>query len=160
MDEDLHRHHKEETTKAPSATAAPVQEDDEDEREYQAALRPAPTPHAVNGGRSSPQSRTAKRRKRKPRFEVEYTQLSTRSEERLYAAGANRHVYHLAHVILREAFKLHQMAGNDIVLSREVTGISDRKERWRAIATLIKLDMIEVQRDPPTSAPRVTAVHF
>jgi hypothetical protein len=52
--------------------------------------------------KSSQSKGTPKKHKRKSGFEAKYTQLSTQTEKQLYAAGVNRHVYHLVHVILHE----------------------------------------------------------
>jgi len=51
----------------------------------------------------------------------------------------------LAHVILIENFKLEQMAVKEIVLSKEVTGLS-RGIRLRGINNLVRLKLIRVRR--------------
>jgi hypothetical protein len=53
--------------------------------------------------------------------------------------------FKLALVILVENFKLEQKAIKEIVLSKEVTGLS-KKARWRAVDNLIRLKLIRVRR--------------
>jgi hypothetical protein len=100
-----------------------------------------------------------KRRKRRSGFEVQYVRVPTRALERLHKVGASRHVYRLAYVILREAFKLEQMAIKEIVLSQRVTEMPP-KALTQAIATLVKLRMIRVKRTTWNAAARVIDVLF
>jgi hypothetical protein len=88
---------------------------------------------------------TSGRRRRKPGFKVEWVKLSTRWIERLQAAHVGAATFMLAHVILIENFKLEQMAVKEIVLSKEVTGLS-RGIRLRAINNLVRLKLIRVRR--------------
>jgi hypothetical protein len=88
---------------------------------------------------------TSKRRQRTSGFKVEWVKLPTRWIERLQTARVGPATFKLAHVILVENFKLEQMAVKEIILSKEVTGLS-RQTRWRTINNLVRLKLIRVRR--------------
>jgi len=89
--------------------------------------------------------RTPKQRKRRSGFEVEWIKFPMRWIERLLTARMGSATFKLALVILVENFKLEQKAIKEIVLSKEVTGLS-KKARWRAVDNLIRLKLIRVRR--------------
>ena len=92
-----------------------------------------------------------RRRKQKSKFEVEFVKVPVRWINRLAAADIGPATYRLALVILVESFKLDQMAISEIVLSREVTGLS-KDARRRAISALVKLKLIKIRRRTRSAA--------
>jgi len=97
------------------------------------------------------------RRKRKSGFKVEWVKLPSRWIERLQAAHVGAATFQLAHVILVESFKLGQMAVKEIVLSKQVTGLSRGAQR-RAVGNLVRLALIKVKREAG-KAVRVTELY-
>jgi len=89
--------------------------------------------------------RGPKARKRKPGFRVEWVKFPIRWIERLQTARVGAATFKLALLILVESFKLDQMSVKEIVLSKEVTGLS-KKARWRAVNNLVKLKLIRARR--------------
>ena len=87
-------------------------------------------------------------------FQVEFTQVPAYWTKAL--RGASGGAYQLALAILDAAFvKKHKHRGGDIVLSKEVTGLSHTC-RHRATQTLLDLGLIEVEPSVGKRAARVT----
>jgi hypothetical protein len=87
-------------------------------------------------------------------FQVEFTQVPAYWAKAL--RGTSGGTYQLALAILDAAFvKKHKHRGGDIVLSKEVTGLSHTC-RHRATQTLLSLGLIEVEPSIGKRAARVT----
>jgi len=102
--------------------------------------------------------RTPKQRKRKSGFKVEWVRFPIRWIERLQPMRIGSATFKLALVILVEQFKLDQMAVKEIVLSRQVTGLSRQSQRT-AIENLVNLRLIRVRREVGR-ADRVTRLYI
>ena len=89
--------------------------------------------------------RSKAKTRRKSGFEVRWVKLPFRWIRILHQAAVSASTYDLAHTILVESFKLEQMAVKGIVLSAEVTGLS-QGTRKRAINNLVRLNLIKVKR--------------
>jgi hypothetical protein len=96
---------------------------------------------------------TAIATKREP-FQVHFVKLSNYWMERLERSKSPG-TFKLAHRILREDFK-RQCRGGEIILSTAATGLS-RKVRFRAVAELVELGLIEIQQNG-NQAVRVTNI--
>jgi hypothetical protein len=104
-----------------------------------------------NQQKASRRNRTPKKHNRKSGFEIEWVRVPARWLDRLLAADVGAPTLKLALIILRENFKLDQMAVKEVVLSREVTGMKPDVRR-RAIDSLVKLKLVRVRRRPRTAA--------
>jgi len=103
--------------------------------------------------------RTSKRRRpRKLGFKVGWVKFPLRWWKRLKEAGVGSASYDLAIAILVESFKLEQMAVKEIVLSKQVTGLSSGARR-KAINTLVRLKLIRIKR-AVGKAVRVTELYY
>jgi hypothetical protein len=85
-----------------------------------------------------------KQRPRKSGFKVRFALFPLSWAVRLRKAGVSGATYALAIAILIENFKRDQMAVKEIVLSRQVTGLSRHSQR-RAVKNLVKLHLIKVR---------------
>jgi hypothetical protein len=109
--------------------------------------------YVMRDGRRIEVEDVTRTRKRKT-FQVEFTQVPAYWAKAL--RGANGRTYQLALAILEADFvKKHKHRGGDIVLSKEVTGLSHTC-RHRATQTLLDLGLIEVEPSVGKRAARVT----
>jgi hypothetical protein len=86
--------------------------------------------------------RRSKQRKR--RFTPRWVKLPRRWLEAL-RQSRSANTYRLALIVLFEAFRQEQIGG-EIVLSKEITGISG-SARARAVDELVRLELIKVRRN-------------
>jgi|SRR6516162_6953674 len=102
-------------------------------------------------------TRTSKRRRRS-KFKIRFVLFPLSWAARLQKAGVGSATYALAIAILTESFKRDQMAVKEIVLSKQVTGLSSGARR-KAINTLVRLKLIRIKR-AVGKAVRVTELYY
>jgi hypothetical protein len=100
--------------------------------------------------------RKKKNRNKRSAFKLQWVKLPMRWIEALQRS-TNASTYHLAHIILIEAFRREQIGG-EIVLSTTTTVMS-RNRRARAINELVKLGLIKVRRKDGR-AVRVISIYY